>query len=272
MIHDIFLLFQAQEAVPFIILAFFAVGLVIIFEKFIMLQFVYRINFSKYNKEIKKMLLANDTDRARSFARSVSLTGAPMIASRAIEAFEYDPFRVRSAVTEEVLDFFPNIRRRLTQLPNLAATCLILGSLAAVNGIWNNFRMTQGVELGIKSFIFSAGLIKSLLPLALSLAAAVVLMLFFGILEAVAWRLEAQIEHSVAVVVNVLAPDKEVMFVPPPEEDTASPGSDRRRNDDDEPDDSNLSSESQNDSSNQGGEGKKNGAPLQAVPDEEEII
>ena len=270
MLYDILFMFRSQEVIPFILLAFFSVGLIIIFEKTIALQFIYRINFKKYNTQIKKMLLANDLDRARSFSRATSLTGVPMIATKALEAYEYDPFRVRAAVTEEALLFFPNIRRRLTQLPNLAASCLIVGSLSAVNGIWKSFQMVEGLELGIKSFAFSVGLTQSLLPLAVALTVAVFLMLFFGILDAMAWRLEGEMEHSLAVITNILAPEREVFFAPTSTaEKPMSEAHSENDNDEDYPKPEMTANESKNTTK---AENNKNGAAIQSIPDEEEII
>lgn len=207
MLHDIFNLYRDGEIIPYIILAFLSVGYIIIFEKFIILQFVYKINFEKFNTHIKKMLLANDMDRARSFSRATSKTGIPLLAVRAIDSYENDPMRVRATISEEGLRFFPRLRRRMTQLPNLAAASVILGAIAAVAGIWSSFQMVDGLELGIKSFAFAKGLTLALLPLAISLVCAVLLMLPFGILDAMAWRLESEMEHSLCMVLNILAPD-----------------------------------------------------------------
>lgn len=213
MLHDIFNLYRDGEVIPYIILAFLCVGYIIIFEKFIILQFVYKINFEKYNTQLKKMLLANDMGRARSFCRAVSKTGIPMLAVRAIDSYENDPMRVRATISEEGLRFFPRLRRRMTQLPNLAAACVVLGAIAAVYGIWNSFQMVEGLELGVKSFTFAKGLTLALLPLAISLIASILLMLPFGILDAMAWRLESEMEHSLCVILNILSPDIQPVVV-----------------------------------------------------------
>jgi biopolymer transport protein ExbB/TolQ len=207
MLHDIFDLYRNGEAIPFIMLAFLCIGFIIIFEKFFAYQFVYKINFEKFNAQIRKMLLANDMVRARNFSRAVSKTGIPLLAVKAIDSYESDPMRVRATLSEEALRFFPRVRRRMTQLPNLAAASVILGALAAVYGIWSSFQMVEGLELGIKSFAFSKGLTLALLPLSISLMVAVMLMLPYGILDAMAWRLESEMEHTLCVILNILAPD-----------------------------------------------------------------
>lgn len=220
MLSDIFNLYRNGEVIPFVLLAFLCVGYIIILEKFFVLQVIYKINFQTFNTQLKKMLLANDMERARNFTRAVSKTGLPMLAFRAIEAYEHDPMRVRATLSEEGLRFLPRLRRRLTQLPNLAAASVMLGAIAAVYGIWNSFQMVDGLEMGIKSFTFAKGLTLALLPLTISLVAAVLLMLPFGLLDAMAWRMESEIEHSLCVILNILAPDIQpvmAMAAPPPE-------------------------------------------------------
>lgn len=207
MLHGLIDLFRAGDPVPFVILAFIAIAWVIILEKFIVLQFVYHINFPKFTQTLRKMLAAGDMDRAKSFCKSTSKTGLPHIALRAVDTYESDNFRVRMVITEETLSFLPRIRRRISQLPALATCAILLGALAAVHGIWQSFTTADQLEMGIKTLAFTKGLGGALIPLAFSLFAAVFIMLPYGILDAVAGRLEADFEHGIAVILNLLAPE-----------------------------------------------------------------
>ncbi|NBO37757.1 hypothetical protein EBU99_04140 [bacterium] len=215
MIQEMFELFRSREPVPYIILAIFAVGWVIVFERFIVLQLTYRLNFTKFNATIRRMLSAGDLDRARQYCAASGNTGLPLITAKAIEAYENENFRVRMVVSEETLSFMPRIRRRISQLPNLAAVAVLLGALAAVNGVWQSFQMVDGLELGLKSFAFSRGLSQALTPIALGLAASVFLMIPYGVLDAMASRLEGEIEHSLTVILNLLAPEMQPVFAQP---------------------------------------------------------
>lgn len=215
MIQEMFELFRSREPIPYIILAVFVVGWVIVFERFIMLQIMYRLNFSKFNSTLRRMLSAGDLDRARQYCAASGNTGLPLITARAIEAYENENFRVRMVVSEETLSFMPRIRRRISQLPNLAAVAVLLGALAAVNGVWQSFQMVDGLELGLKSFAFSRGLSQALTPIALGLAASVFLMIPYGVLDAMASRLEGEIEHSLTVILNLLAPEMQPVFAQP---------------------------------------------------------
>lgn len=215
MIQEMFELFRARQPVPYIILAIFAVGWVIVFERFIVLQLTYRLNFGKFNATLRRMLSAGDLDRARQYCAASGNTGLPLIAAKAIEAYETENFRVRMVVSEETLAFMPRIRRRISQLPNLAAVAVLLGALAAVNGVWQSSQMVDGLELGLKSFAFSRGLSQALTPIALGLGASVFLMIPYGVIDAMASRLEGEIEHSLTVILNLLAPEMQPVFAQP---------------------------------------------------------
>lgn len=215
MIQEIIELFRSREPIPYMILAIFAVGWIIVFERFIVLQLTYRLHFEKFNSALRRMLSAGDLDRARQYCAASGNTGLPLIAAKAIEAYESENFRVRMVVSEESLAFMPRIRRRISQLPNLAAVAVLLGALAAVNGIWQSFQMVDGLEMGLKSFAFSRGLSHALTPIALGLGASVFLMIPYGILDAMASRLEGEIEHSLTVVLNLLAPEMQPVFAQP---------------------------------------------------------
>ncbi|MCA2958824.1 MAG: MotA/TolQ/ExbB proton channel family protein, partial [Silvanigrellales bacterium] len=143
-------------------------------------------------------------------------TGLPHIVFKAIEAFEKENFKVRMVVSEEALAFLPRVRRRISQLPTLAACAVLLGALAAVHGVWQSFQIADGLELGLKSFAFTKGLSGALTPLALSLMASVLLMLPYGLLDAIAARLEGEMEHSLTIALNILAPEMQPVFAAAP--------------------------------------------------------
>ncbi len=216
MMQEILDLFRAREPIPFVILAILCLGWVIILERFFLLQFVYRVNFQKFNWNVRKMLAAGDVERARTYCTATSKTGLPLIAAKAIDAYQTDTLKVRMTVAEETMAFMPRIRRRISQIPNLATVAVLLGALAAVHGIWNSFRMSEVLDQGIKSVAFTSALANALTPLALSIGASILLMLPYGILDAIAARLEGDVEHSLTMILNVLAPETQTVVAAQP--------------------------------------------------------
>ena len=273
MLYEVLSLFRAREPIPFLILAFLVVGWVIVFERAILLQLVYRINFKKFNGTLRQMLSANDTERARNFCAATSKTGLPHIAFKAIETYERDNFKVRMIVSEEAMSFFPRIRRRISQLPTLAACAVLLGAFASVQGVWNSFQVADGLELGLKSFAFTKGLSGALTPLALSLLASVLLMLPYALLDAIASRLENEMEHGLTMILNVLAPEMQPVFA------SHGRGGALANSSSGAVDTSSAKSAGSNDTKSESSSSNKGNYEepsvsdrLDAVPDEEEII
>lgn len=207
MLDELFKLFRSHDPLPFVMLAFVAVGWVVVLERIILLQIVYRVNFKKFNVNIRKMLSAGDLERARTLCSATSKTGVPQIAVKAIDAFQTDSFKVRTVVSEEVLSFLPRIRRRLSQLPNLATATVLIGALAAVRGIWSAFHAADVIDFSVKSAALTNGLASAFTPLSFALIGCVTLMLPYGILDSVATRLENEVEHSLTIITNILAPE-----------------------------------------------------------------
>lgn len=215
MINEILGLFRSYSAIPFTILAILAVGWVIIVERFFLIQFLYRVNFSKFNTTLKKMLSAGDLDRARNLCAATSKTGLPLIVCKAIDSYQTDAFKVKMVVSEEVLGFMPRIRRHLSQLPNLATGCVLLGTLASLHGLWEAFEFVDSLDSGFKTHAFAKGVTQSLIPLSLSLISSIILMVPYGVLDAMASRLEGEVEHSLSIVLNILAPEMQPVFSAP---------------------------------------------------------
>ncbi|MCX6124915.1 MAG: MotA/TolQ/ExbB proton channel family protein, partial [Proteobacteria bacterium] len=130
-----------QHGNPYItmmlVLGFFSC--VITFERIIMLQFVYFLDFGKFLSNLRKILASDDTTRAISFCRGVSHTSLPYIARRALEAAESDPTTVRGVLEEETVDFLPRVEARVGILMAISTLILLTGVLGAIDSLWNTF-------------------------------------------------------------------------------------------------------------------------------------
>jgi hypothetical protein len=207
MLIQILDLFKEQDSLIYIILSVTSVAWVIALERALVLQFIFKISFKKFNPSLRKMLAAGDFDRARAFCKSYSQRGLPLIALKAIDAYEHENFRVKSVIEEETKRFLPMIRKRIHQIPVLAGVSVLLGASATLNSVWNAFQISDAMDAGIRGFVFSKGLNSSLSPLAFSLFACASLVLAYGFLEAISVRLEEEVDLGVTMISNVLAPE-----------------------------------------------------------------
>ncbi len=253
-------------------LAFF--GTIIIFERFFMLMFVYNIDFSRFLSNFRRAVQSDDLDRAASICKGESKTSLPLISLKALEANDRDPSTVRGIIEEETIDFLPRVEARLTILPSLSTTILLIGVLGTIDGLWEVFNSIEILDTSEKQARLANGITESLNPTTLGLIVCIVFLSFHQVLKGSAIRLTEKIHHGVSVLTNLLAP-AEIMpaFVASPDlanmapaqmampSDVSSVSNDINISD---ADDSDLVEDSDHDSFDN--------ASVEDIKDEEEII
>jgi biopolymer transport protein ExbB len=190
------------------------IAFVLMIERLIMLQFVYNIDFPKFLLNLKKMVLAEDHDRAITLCKNVSSTSLPKISLRALEAAETDPSRIRGTIEEEAIGFIPNIERRLGALPAISMIIMLVGILGTIDALFGAFQSIDVLDTARKQSTLAQGIAASLNPTAMGLLFGMVLMAGFYFLKGIAATLTDRMHHGVAVITNLLAPQEMATFVP----------------------------------------------------------
>jgi biopolymer transport protein ExbB len=200
--------------ISILILGFFA--LVVFFERVIMLQVVYHIDFSRFLGNLKKMIAAEDLDRAITLCKNTSATSLPRIAMRALEAAETDPTRVRSTIEEETIDFLPNIERRLAMLPAVTLLIMLIGILGTIDSLWMAFQSIDVLDAARKQATLAQGIAASLNPTALGLVFGMALLAGYYLLKGMAVNLAERLHYGVTVLTNMIAPQEAVTYMQAP--------------------------------------------------------
>ena len=196
-------------------LAFF--GTIIIFERLFMLLFVYNIDFTRFLTNFRRAVQSDDLDRASSICKSESKTSLPFIGLKALEANERDPATVRGTIEEETIDFLPRIEARLSTLPALSTTILLIGVLGTIDGLWDVFNSIEILDTSEKQARLANGITQSLNPTTLGLIVCIILLTFHQMLKGAAIRLTERIHYGISVLTNLLAPaDMAPAFVASP--------------------------------------------------------
>lgn len=189
-----------------ILLSFIATT--VIFERFIMLQFRFNIDFKKFLTNFKKMVTSEDYERAVNLCKSASKTSLPKIALRALEAVENDPSTVRGTIEEDTIEFLPRIESRLTMMPAMATVIMLIGILGTIDALWWSFHSIDVLDTAKKQASLANGIAGSLNPTAIAIIASMLILASHQILKGMAIRIIDRIHHGVSVLNNLLVPQE----------------------------------------------------------------
>jgi biopolymer transport protein ExbB/TolQ len=206
--------FQRGDAYLYIMMGLAWLGLLILIERFIMLTFVFRIDFKKFLLSLKKMVQAEDIDRAVNLCKKTSNTSLPYISLRALEAAESDPSTVRGVIEEETIDFLPRVESRLQVIPVVSTIILLVGVLGTIDHLWGAFHSIDVLDTAEKQASLAGGIAGSLSHTAVGLLICIILLAGHQLLRSAAVKLTERIHYGVAVLTNLLAPAEMASFVP----------------------------------------------------------
>lgn len=205
---------QNGNAYLYLILFLGFIGTVIVFERLIMLQVVYSLDFKKFLNNLRRSVQAEDIERAVSICKNASYTSLPAISLKALEAKERDPASVRGAIEEESIDFLPKIEARLGILPALSTLILLIGILGTIDGLWAAFDSIEILDTAEKQVRLSNGIASSLNPTTMGLLMSMIFLTGHQLLRGLALRLTERVHYGVSVLTNLLAPAELSSFVP----------------------------------------------------------
>ncbi|MDB2447406.1 MotA/TolQ/ExbB proton channel family protein [bacterium] len=259
--------FQAGNMYVLIMLALGFIITAIVIERLIMLHGVYNVNIPKFLKEVRKMVEAQDHDRARNYCKTVSQTSVPKIALAALEAHSQDPATVKGHLEESTIEFLPKIETRLSLMPAIATLVLLVGVLGTIDGLWGAFHSIDVLDTAKKQASLANGIAGSLTPTALGLLISMLGLAAHHFTKGVAISLTERVHYGVTVLHNLLVPQEVAvaafagagMMAQAPMENPSAMDDDGQDDDDDEEEDDDD-------------EDTFDDAAIDDIKDEEEII
>ncbi len=198
--------FQHGDPYVVVIFALAFLGTMIIFERWMMLQFLYNINFEKFLLNLKRMVKAEDFHRAMNFCKATSRSAFPLVALKSLEAADTDPSTVRGVIEEETIKFLPAIEKRLSALPALATLILLTGVLGTIDSLWAAFHSIDVLDTSKKQATLAHGIASSLNPTATGLLVCTILLASHHFLKGLALNVVEKIHYGVSVLSNLLVP------------------------------------------------------------------
>jgi len=189
-------------------------AMTVVFERLIMLNFVYNLDFTKFLSDLRKLLTPDDTSRALSFCKSVSGTSLPAITRRALEAAETDPTTIRGVIEEETIAFLPRIEMRIGSLMAFSTLILLTGVLGSIDSLWNTFHVVGVLDTSEKQASLGTEIASALNPTAFGLLLSMLILVGYHLVRGMAMRLTERMHYGVAVINNLLVPSDLPSFMP----------------------------------------------------------
>lgn len=179
--------------VMYINICIFVSILAIITERFIYLLGKGQINAKGLLEQLRKLIQANNVDRA---IRICGSRNAPLlrIAKSGLVHVHRGEEALANAVEEALVETTPEVKKRIAALWSLANIAVLIGLLGTVIGLINAFSAVSGADPSKRQEMLAAGIAEALNNTALGLGIAIVAIFFHLILSGMAKKIVTDLE------------------------------------------------------------------------------
>jgi len=162
------------------------------------------VNARAFLENIRKLVLANNLDRA---VKLCSATSAPVaqVAKAGLQRFHRGEIAVAQAIEESLVDVTPLLKRRIQILWSLANIATLIGLLGTVVGLIRAFAAVGSAAPELRSKLLADGIAEALNNTALGLGIAVTCIVAHAILGSMSKRQTADLEAFSLKLENLLA-------------------------------------------------------------------
>lgn len=174
-------------------LVVFVTVLAIIVERFIFLLGKGQINAKGLLEQLRKLIQANNVDRA---IRICGSRNAPLlrIAKAGLIHVHRGEEAVAIAVEESLVETTPEVKKRISALWSLSNIAVLVGLFGTVLGLIRAFSAVAGADPARRQEMLAEGISEALHNTALGLGIAVVAIIFHLILSGMAKKLTTDLE------------------------------------------------------------------------------
>lgn len=167
--------------------------LAVIIERTIFLLFKSQINSKGLLEQLRKLVQANNVDRA------IRLTGsgnAPLlrVAKAALVQAHRGEEAISTAIEESMVDALPDIKKRISSLWSLANIATLLGLLGTVTGLIRSFEAVGFASPEERSAKLAMGIAEAMNNTAMGLAIAVTAIIGHLLLGTVAKKMASDLD------------------------------------------------------------------------------
>lgn len=200
---------EAYKKAPYFLTMNMVVSVVvvtIIAERLLYQLTKYRVNSKEFFSQIKKLVTANNIDRAIKLCEASDYPILQLVKAGLTHANK-GPDEIDAALSERYSELKPAIEKRIGSLWSLANIATLIGLLGTVTGLINTFAAVaaQGLSQADKQRLLSLGIAEAMWNTAFGLGIAVACMIAHLFLSQRAKRLSHELESTMEKVFNLLA-------------------------------------------------------------------
>lgn len=122
---------------PILGMSIIALGIVI--ERFIFLFFKYNINAAAFMRNVQKLVMANNIERAIKVANAAPSAALPRVVKAGLTRANKGPEEIQNAIEEATLEVVPMVTKRTAVLAQVANIATLLGLLGTIIGLIDAF-------------------------------------------------------------------------------------------------------------------------------------
>jgi biopolymer transport protein ExbB len=180
------------------------VVLAIVIDRLIFFFGKSSVNARAFLEQIRKLVLANNVDRA---VKLCSATSAPVaqVARAGLQRVHRGEIAIAQAIEEALVDVTPMLKKRIQILWSLANIATLIGLLGTVVGLIKAFSAVGAAKPEERSKLLSDGIAEALNNTAMGLAIAVTCIVAHAILSAASKKQTADLEAFSLKLENLLA-------------------------------------------------------------------
>jgi len=194
-----------QQGGPFFMVntAFLAVVIALIVERTIYFLGRGHINASAFLEQIKRLLAANNVDRAKKLCDA---TSAPIarVAKAGLGKIHRGEAAVAQAMEETMVDVLPEVKTRIAALWSMANIVTLTGLLGTVTGLIQTFRAIGDTNPAEARKQLTDGIAEAMYNTAMGLSIALLCMLAHLMLASASKRVVADLESFSLKLENLL--------------------------------------------------------------------
>jgi len=194
-----------QKGGPFFIVNtfFLAVVIALVVERAIYFLGRGHINASAFLEQIKRLLAANNIDRAKKLCDA---TSAPIarVAKAGLSKIHRGEAAVAQAMEETLVDVTPEVKVRIAALWSMANIVTLTGLLGTVTGLIRTFDAIKDVNPADRQKSLSAGIAEAMYNTAMGLGIALICMVSHLLLSSASKKVISDLESFSLKLENLL--------------------------------------------------------------------